>query len=532
MSCIKRYVVSEAEYQRRPRCMFVGCKREFTEEFVHATFGAAWRKSNLRPVEERLCRMQAMAHLPRLQPLAAEYKAVVDAITAARADPGYLDSIRAEIKTLEEDVVDMERRLRNAKNQVKRAKSRFAMATCKNTPTNIMRLAVSRHDTNQPLVIQEEDRIALSGAMERPEAAARHALRCPTDACGGFVTFTPTKGGGACRGACGMCGTQVCASCERAVGVGGDEEDHRCRPEDIDSVRAVKADTKPCPWPGCGVRIYRQDGCSQMWCTACNHPFDWVTGEQITDTTHLHNPHYTEYIMRRRAEGVEERDCGGMEDAPVSLRNMPAHVKPEVARRFLDIMRRVNDFRAVGLLDDARIHEYRRENERRLAGCQVLAHTIDHAEFQRRSFLTARTQTFHHEQRTVIEAACMCVMDVLRFVDRRSASPNDVDSALLKLDVLRTHFNASLYNLSERYEGRCVYFVEPDWVIVSGVKVVVKGATRLDSREGGGGKKRKSRDESPEIDRTDGKAENVIVDDGDADSMAVEVGDSDDDDDV
>jgi hypothetical protein len=37
--------------------------------------------------------------------------------------------------------------------------------------------------------------------------------------------------------------------------------------------------------------------CNQMWCTACNNGFDWVTGKEIR-TGAIHNPHFFEFMGR------------------------------------------------------------------------------------------------------------------------------------------------------------------------------------------------------------------------------------------
>lgn len=42
-------------------------------------------------------------------------------------------------------------------------------------------------------------------------------------------------------------------------------------------------------------------GCNQMWCVACDTAWDWNTQRVINGT--IHNPHYHEYLERRRREG-------------------------------------------------------------------------------------------------------------------------------------------------------------------------------------------------------------------------------------
>ena len=53
LECAKTYALTQAEYSRRPRCMFQNCGREFTQEFVDANFPVSWRNTKMREVEVR-----------------------------------------------------------------------------------------------------------------------------------------------------------------------------------------------------------------------------------------------------------------------------------------------------------------------------------------------------------------------------------------------------------------------------------------------------------------------------------------------
>jgi hypothetical protein len=80
---------------------------------------------------------------------------------------------------------------------------------------------------------------------------------------------------------------------------------HVCKQEDIDSVKAIRENTKPCP--SCATRIQRSMGCSQMFCTICKVFFDWNTGKQIKNTQYVHNPHHVEWM---RTHGEYQRNNG------------------------------------------------------------------------------------------------------------------------------------------------------------------------------------------------------------------------------
>lgn len=130
---------------------------------------------------------------------------------------------------------------------------------------------------------------------------------CPAPDCRGFLS-TAYK--------CGLCSVHVCPDC---LEVKPRDVDHVCDPDAVASVRAIQQDSKPCP--KCGAMIHRIFGCNQMFCTApgCNTAFDWAT-LRILDAQRIHNPHYYEYMQRRRGGGpigreLDDIPCGGMPGA-------------------------------------------------------------------------------------------------------------------------------------------------------------------------------------------------------------------------
>jgi hypothetical protein len=162
----------------------------------------------------------------------------------------------------------------------------------------------------------------------KKEKAVRYTFACPEGDCRGLIEATSLK--------CAVCDTKICSRCHVKVegkptkrkATKKDEEDgaeyavveeetvdekpkaHTCKKEDVETARAINKETKPCP--KCAGRIYRIDGCDQMFCTACRTPFSWKTGEVVTGV--IHNPHY--YALQRQL-GREERTPG--DEPPVAI---------------------------------------------------------------------------------------------------------------------------------------------------------------------------------------------------------------------
>ena len=132
----------------------------------------------------------------------------------------------------------------------------------------------------------------------------KFVMPCPADGCNGFLS-TQYK--------CGLCERYCCPECMEVKGFEKDSP-HECKPCDVESVKAIKKDTKGCP--KCGVRIFKIEGCDQMWCTECKVAFSWNTGK-IVVTGNIHNPHYYQYLRETGQTGQAPRNpgdvvCGGI----------------------------------------------------------------------------------------------------------------------------------------------------------------------------------------------------------------------------
>lgn len=133
-------------------------------------------------------------------------------------------------------------------------------------------------------------RINPDAQVEKDDDAQGGSFQCPETNCNGIVY----------RGKCGVCETAVCVKCREPK-----KDDHECDKETLENVEALLKTTKACP--KCKTRIYKIDGCDQMFCTKCHTAFSWRTGK--VETRHIHNPHYFEW-MRNNTNGDIARQPG------------------------------------------------------------------------------------------------------------------------------------------------------------------------------------------------------------------------------
>lgn len=122
--------------------------------------------------------------------------------------------------------------------------------------------------------------------------------KCPVDHCKGYLDD---------KHFCSLCENKICMKCMEIK-----EEGHECDQNKVETVKLIKAESKPCP--NCGARIQKSHGCSQMWCVECKVFFNWNNGEIITGGA-LHNPEYLEWMRRTGGQlhrEIGDQYCGGM----------------------------------------------------------------------------------------------------------------------------------------------------------------------------------------------------------------------------
>ena len=191
---------------------------------------------------------------------------------------------------------------------------------------------------------------------------------CPIQKCNGYLS-TKWK--------CGMCGIKVCKDC---LEIKEDNENHNCKPENVESANEIKQSCKDCP--KCKAKIYRVSGCPQMWCVKCHTAFNWHTGK--IEKGKIHNPEYFEWLRRNRPI-INVDEC---------VQNVTyLQVKDEINRRnMVDESEKILDvFRKVIEIDDMNRREYEvpnLEQKNKKLRILYLNNEIDEHEFSRQLFLT------------------------------------------------------------------------------------------------------------------------------------------------
>ena len=245
--CCETYILSESIV----KCMNAECGKEWTRKFIRDSFTYTFIAGPLKKWREELLFQRERALLPATQP--------------------YIQAIN-RIKDIDQQVLKHLKEISNINRQISRLKRESYRLTA--NPLTILNM------NNEPDVSENEKK-------ER----RNFTKPCPVDECRGFLSS---------QWKCGTCNTWTCPDCHCIIGI-DKETAHTCDPNDIESAKLIKMDTKPCP--KCAVPIYKTDGCDQMWCTQCHIAFSWRTG--IIEKN-IHNPHYYEWL--RRTEGSVPRN--------------------------------------------------------------------------------------------------------------------------------------------------------------------------------------------------------------------------------
>lgn len=241
--CLQQYVLNDITDE--PKCVNTTCESRWTRDFLDTQLTATFRFNQYKKHREQILYDREKSRLPATQEDAAAYKVAVSKyITMPQVNGDYLlyrDKLIQNNTTYTE-----QRALRNT--------------------------------------VQSFGRVRINGDAAPIVHRVAFIRPCPAEDCRGFLS-TAWK--------CGMCNKYTCKDCHELKGARQDAA-HTCHPDNIASAAAIIAETKPCP--KCGIRIWKIQGCDQMWCTGCNTGFSWTTGQIVTGP--IHNPHYFEWMRR------------------------------------------------------------------------------------------------------------------------------------------------------------------------------------------------------------------------------------------
>jgi len=251
------------------------CRYTLSDDFVIDNTALSWRTKTYKKYREQLLYDSERARFPESQVNAEIYlnaKRIHDPLKEELfIHSSRLITVRALIK--EHDLANRESLSLTGSNRERTLAKRALTAERR---TLISRIAeLNRLCSLYYIAVVTYGRVN-DGLVEKVKRTFVKA--CPTTGCNGFLNE---------EFACGLCSSVVCKSCHEIK-----LEGHECNEDTVASVKALKAEARPCP--SCATLISKIDGCDQMWCTQCTTTFSWRTG--LRESGHTHNPHYYEWM--------------------------------------------------------------------------------------------------------------------------------------------------------------------------------------------------------------------------------------------
>ena len=257
-TCVRRYLLDNP--LSAPHCM--ACKKQFSRLFVVEKLTKTWTNDTYLP---EISKVQVDVELSKL----AESMEEAENRKQIAENKKTLEKLNEEFK---EDALQW-RRDREIYQEI-----RFQYS--------IRRLRL----------LKENARLSKNKEEERKT----FTMPCAYNNCNGMLSS---------QYKCGICDKYTCKDCHEPL-----EEEHKCNPDNVATTQAIKKDTRPCP--SCNTRIYKIEGCDQMWCTSCKTPFSWTTGKMVKAGERIHNPHAIEFFKQNGGGGMIRAPgdlvCGGL----------------------------------------------------------------------------------------------------------------------------------------------------------------------------------------------------------------------------
>ena len=289
--------------------------------------------------------------------------------------------------------------------------------------------------------------IFLRGIIENPETiherfftqkrttVRREFIRtCPNGDCKGFLS-TQWK--------CGMCECHVCKDCHEVKM----DENHVCNEDSVKTVALLAKDTRTCP--KCAANIFKIDGCSQVWCTQCHTAFDFRTG---VIETHVHNPHYYEYL---RQTGQEIPRAIG-DRPPVNNCDTIPPMYRQFKRMGMENHKSVLFFGGINsMYNHIRLVELPKYNVNRITTnldlrLKYMLSEIDEAHFKQQLIFRDKRDSKKREMRDVMNMYQTVTLDILNKIPP-CKTEYEVVQIVEEQSKLLLYFNKCMGTISKRY---------------------------------------------------------------------------------
>jgi hypothetical protein len=270
-TCIRTFLTTSPGM---PQCM--NCHTQFNLSFLVRHLNQSWTHNEYKQTMKSVLLNSELGKVPETLP--------------------YAETEKRRLQ-LQEKNVGLRVKIDSLKKQIRDLSNAYTANSYLMRGEDVPARYINQHVTDIPIVL---------------DTRKKFIMACPHPNCKGFLS-TAYK--------CGLCEQFTCKECIMVK-----EEGHVCLESNRLSAALIRKETKPCPI--CNERIYKIDGCDQMFCMAknesgiiCQTTFSWKSGEVLKGVV-VHNPHF---FQLQREGGITLRNardvhCGGMPDINPVLR--------------------------------------------------------------------------------------------------------------------------------------------------------------------------------------------------------------------
>jgi hypothetical protein len=253
-------------------------------------------------------------------------------------------------------------------------------------------------------------------------------MKCVVSECRGFLSE---------QYKCGICSIKACKECHLVI---DEKEEHTCNKDDVETVKELQKTTKPCP--KCHTRIFKIDGCDQMFCIQCHTAFSWTTGEVASGV--IHNPHYFE--MLRNGKIVDQRhqqhqgECGPIPQFHV-INNYMRDAEKHVKDFLIYLYQRFIHYRHTVLPMFLDIVDNTEDRIKYLIG------QYDEEKFKQKVYVNHQSRLRKREEQQIMETFVSVGEELFR-----SLQSNNIHQIIKQIYNLIDITNSTISSLDEKYE--------------------------------------------------------------------------------
>ena len=402
LACTKTYILSTVH---QPHCM--NCRKEWSIDMMNKHFPKTFLRDEYRKMRETILFEEEKTYLP---PLQAEAERI---LTLAKLEK----EERAVQKRVAENHANEDQLVRD-----QRIKQRALETELSRLYTRMGELRYRRRATNTEV--------------------KKFVMKCTVGECRGFLSE---------KYVCGLCTTAICKDCHAVLPTSAIPEvlpaeeavvpTHVCDPDEVATITELNRSTKPCP--KCHVRIFKTEGCDQMFCISCHTAFSWRTGE--VELGVIHNPHYFQALREGNIHDPRHRqDHGGCGPMPSyhMIYTITRSLTSVLDRKLIETYyQQFLHHRQVTLVDLAHREDRTRERIKYLIG------EVDEKTFKQKLYVSHQHSLRKREERQIIDSYVTIGEELFRTITHDNHA-----QMLGQMNTLRDVTYKAIHNLDSKYQ--------------------------------------------------------------------------------